>query len=191
MDDETRLRQFCAEVQRLVSRRAIREGTIAASWKVNIDTAAGTTIESNLGDEEDARSLIIDVRRLVLNDPTSFGRVTNTIERAVTDEELRDANRVNRAQWRKASEVGTAGLVMNGVTYTPRTMFDLYAYGGVFHAGDADKVALWDSLDEMTRTLVLAEVNSYVFRCSTIAHTTRNLIEEGFKRGAFTFDDTP
>jgi hypothetical protein len=49
-----------------VNRRAIQEGTIAAGFKIRGERGKETEFTANLGDVEDVRSLMLDVRKFFL-----------------------------------------------------------------------------------------------------------------------------
>jgi len=147
---EERLRTFCRVVQDAVSRRAIQQGTIASGFQLKADRGQPVQVTTNLGDEEDLRSLMLDVRKFFLNQEAAhFLTVTNLVERRLTDQELKDFNRTNRDSWRSAMN-GGIGYQMNGVAYDAEKMFNLMVNGGLFH---------YD-----------------VWRCVQIGHAERNLI---------------
>ncbi len=160
-----------------MSRRAIQDGTIAAGF--NIHGAIGQSVQftPDLGDIEDARSLMLDVRKFFLkNEAAHFTSIANILEQRLTDDELRDANRTNRESWKRAKRGGLA-FEVHGTRYDASKMFNLMVNGGLFHF-DAALAATWDALDPMSRGLMQAEVHRLVVNSVRITHAERNLIRK-------------
>lgn len=143
----------------------------------------GPPVETHLGDEEDVRSLMTDLRKFLAPDEdVNFNRIANIVELAVTDDEMRDANRHNREGWKI---VRTEGLVRSEPhNRTPEAWFDLIINGEVFH-DDAAKRAEFESLPEDLQAIGRATVNAMMLRMIQVLWPERNLIAAAFERGAF------
>ena len=104
-------------------------------------------VEADHGDDEDFRSLLVHVRKFVMNDePACFYRVANELQTRLTDVALRNLSTANRNAWKKSWGPGDALRDGNWAFITRERMFNVYAYGGVFHDDPARK-AEWTSLD--------------------------------------------
>jgi hypothetical protein len=183
--DAERLRLFCELVTKARNRRAITGPTLEAGFTLHFGRYEGPAVETQLGDEDDARSLMADLRKfLAPGEDVYFDRIANIVERAVTDEEMRDASRRNRENWKI---VRTEGLVRSEPhNRTPETWFDLIVNGEVFH-DDAAKRAEFESLSEDLQAIGRATVNAMLFRMLQVLWPERNLITAGLERGAFRF----
>lgn len=180
---EHRLITFCRVAEDAVSRRAIQQGTIGAAWSLRGQVDEPVELTTDLGDIEDVRSLLLDVRKFFLNDEAAhFPSVANILEKRLTDNDLRDANRTNRRSWKNTME---GGLVYNhnGTCYTAERMFDLMVNGGMFHFDDV-LAATWDGLDPMSRGMMQAQVHGLVLNCVAIAHAQRNVIRQALNHGS-------
>lgn len=165
-----------------MSRRAIQQGTIGASFSIKGQRDQPVQFESDLGDIEDVRSLMLDVRKFFLQQEAAhFPSIANILEQRLTDDELRDANRTNRDSWKRASRGGLA-FEVHGTKYDAAKMFDLMINGGLFHFDD-QLAATWDGLDPMSQGLMQSEVHGLVINCVRIAHAERNLIEQALAQG--------
>lgn len=140
---EEQLRLFCQRVESALARRAVRNGTIAAEFSLRYTSDEGLRLETNLGDDEDVRSLLLEVRKFFADrEDVHFPHIANLVERFVDDDELRDANRVNRQGWKQALGRGSGiALHANGVNYNPERCFDIVINGQLFH-DDAAKPKL-------------------------------------------------
>ncbi|MCA1603031.1 MAG: hypothetical protein LC776_15820, partial [Acidobacteria bacterium] len=120
--DAERLDLFCTRAERAFTRRAVTAGTIRSEFHVRLLEGDEMAVTTDSGDEEDVRSLLLEVRKFLSNDDTSFGRVANILERLLTDEGLKQANRRNRVAWKNALDNGL-GYVDGGTHYTPKRLF--------------------------------------------------------------------
>jgi hypothetical protein len=181
--DEERLRLFCDRVAEAVARRAITDRTVSARFTIGWSEEDGLRAVLFLGDDEDARSLLVAVRPFFSNgDDVHFNRIANIVERLVTDPELHEANRVNRESW-KAALAGDLQLSADGAHYNHGGCFDLLVNGVLFHH-DRDKIAEFERLDPLSQNLVRRNVNGLVLRALRILHVERNLINAAFERRA-------
>lgn len=183
--DAERLRLFCELVEKARGRRAITRPTIEAGFTLHFGRFEGPAVETQLGDEEDVRSLMTDLRKfLAPGEDVYFYRIANIVELAVTDQEMRGANRHNREGWKI---VRTEGLVRSEPhNRTPEAWFDLIVNGEVFH-DDAVKRAEFGSLPEDLQAIGRATVNAMLFRMLQVLWPERNLITTAFERGALRF----
>ena len=158
--DAERLRLFCELVVKARGRRAIKARTIEAGVTFHFGRFEGPPVETHLGDEDDVRSLMTDLRKfLAADEDVNFNRIANIVERAVTDDEMRDANRHNREGWKV---VRTEGLVRSEPHgRTPEAWFDLIVNGEVFH-DDAAKRTEFESLPEDLQAIGRATVNAMI-----------------------------
>ena len=141
-------------------------------------------METNLGDDEDVRSLLLEVRKFFSDkEDVHFPRIANLVELAVKDkdEELHDANRANRQSWKQA--LGSSGITLhaNGINYVPERCFDIVINGQMFH-DDAAKAAEFEHLPPELQAWVLTNVNAVVLAVLRILHAERNLIMAAFDR---------
>jgi len=176
---------LCELVAKARGRRAITGPTIEAGFTLHFGRFEGPAVETQLGDEDDVRSLMADLRKfLAPGEDVYFHRIANIVERAVTDEEMREANRHNREGWKI---VRTEGLVRSEPhNRTPETWFDLIVNGEVFHDDEA-KRAEFESLPEDLQAIGRATVNAMLFRMLQVLWPERNLVTAAFERGAFRF----
>lgn len=183
--DAERLRLFCELVTKARNRRAITGPTLEAGFTLHFGRFEGPAVETSLGDEDDVRSLMADLRKfLAPGEDVYFYRVANIVERSVTDEEMRGANRHNREGWKI---VRTEGLVRSEPhNRTPEAWFDLIVNGEVFH-DDAAKRAEFERLPEDLQATGRATVNAMLFRMLQVLWPERNLVTAAFERGAFRF----
>src|SRR5260370_1788978 len=99
--DAERLRLFCELVAKARNRRAITGPTLEAGFTMHFGRFEGPVVETQLGDEEDVRSLMTDLRKfLAPKSDANFNRIADIVERAVNDEDMREANRHNRECWK-------------------------------------------------------------------------------------------
>ena len=173
--DEERLRHFVHVVERCVDRRAVQQGTIRASVKIRAGEGQGIEVESDHGDAEDVRSLLVEFRKLLAdNDDASFYGICNVLYRRVVDEEMRECVRSNREAWQTIFR-GQVSLVKGDRKIAGRALIDVWLNGVVFHSDPAD-AAFYGSLDPISLALFQQEVNSMVMEGLRVAHVQRNLI---------------
>lgn len=124
---------------------------------------------------------MLDLRKfLAPGEDVYFYRIANIVELAVTDDEMREANRHNRESWKI---VRTEGLVRSEPhNRTPEVWFDLIVNGEVFH-DDAAKRAAFESLPDDLQTIGRTTVNAMLFRMLQVLWPERNLITAAFERG--------
>jgi hypothetical protein len=183
--DAERLRLFCELVEKARNRRAITVPTLEAGFTLHFGRFEGPAVETRLGDEEDVRSLMTDLRKfLAPGEDVYFYRIANIVERAVTDDEMREANRHNRDGWKI---VRTEGLVRSEPHgRTPEDWFDLLVNGEVFH-DDVAKRAEFESLPEDLQAIGRTTVNAMLFRMLQVLWPEKNLIAAGLERESFIF----
>jgi hypothetical protein len=159
--------------------------TIEAGFTIHGSEQEGRIhVATSLGDEEDVRSLLVEVRKFLSEkEDVFFPRIAGIVERSVTDPELVKANRDNRAVWKRALNVGSMGLVVDEKSYPPYRCFDLVVNGGLFH-DDAGKAAEFAGLAPMFQQFALYSVNNLLIRVLRIVHAERELIKEAYARGA-------
>lgn len=147
--------------------------------------------EVTLGDDEDLRSALLDVRKfLAEKEDVFFPRVANAVERLVTNAELREANAANRATWRRLLEGGgMLTIVIDNRAYTPERLFDLVINGGLFH-DDKAKSEEFATFTPLMRDLALHNVNRLVIELARVLHAERNLVGAAFERGAIRAPDS-
>lgn len=141
------------------------------------------TVTANHGDEEDFRSLMLDVRKFVLQEEAAnFKAVANLLYMRLTDDDLRDAAVKNHAAWDRAMQGSGVLHDENRQPIRADRMFEVIAYGGMFH-DDEDRIADWEGLDELYREMYRAEVTTLVTRCVRIARDQRRLIRGALDDG--------
>jgi len=182
--DEQRLRLFCDRVDYAISLRAVRDGTITSGFQLSFSSEDGVRLEADLGDNDDTRSLVVEIRKFLMDrEDVHFFGIANIVERTVKDAELHDANRKNRESWMRELRGADIGIHADGVHYAPERCFDLVVNGDMFH-DDAAKAAEFARLDPMLQLLARRNMHRLVIRALTIHQLERNLINEAFERGA-------
>lgn len=183
--DEQRLRLFCQQVEQTLSRRAVRDRTIEAKFSLSAHEGGDLVSTVSLGDDEDVRSLLMDVRKfLAPREDVFFPGITNIVHRLTADhDDLREANTHNRAAWNRDQQGDGVALVINDSRLTPAECFDLVINGVLFHL-DEEKARQFESLPQMMREFALVAVNSLVINVLRTLHAQRNLVEELLRRSA-------
>lgn len=185
VDPEKRLRLFVEKFDAAVSRRAIREGTIQAGWTLQASDES-SELTTDLGDDDDVRSLMIDFRSFVSpKEPAFANRVFNELERRLSDDTLKEHARSNRVHWDRA-KAGGGQVVNNGVIYTAERAFDLRINGEIFHSDEA-KRAEWDALGPWIQAMLRTMVNGFIIDGLYALHPTRNLVNQALKEGLLSF----
>jgi hypothetical protein len=180
---EERLAAFCRVTDAARERRAIKDGTLAASVTYSVEQGGPETVTADHGDDEDFRSLMLDVRKFVLNDEAaSFNAVANVLHTKLTDDDLRDAAAHNRAAWNEAMRGNGVLHGDDGAPIRADRMFQVVTYGGMFH-DDLELIAEWDGLDPLFQAMYRAEVTTLVTRCVEVAAAQCNLIQKALNEG--------
>lgn len=183
--DKQRLRLFCESVDKAINRRAVRDGTIAAAFHIEGGEDAHVTWSVSLGDDEDVRSLLVDVRRfLAPKEDVYFPGIANIVAMSVSDPELVNASAVNRESWADVLGRGPLNLYADGLQYTPARCFDIVVNGEMFH-DDVAKQEEFRALQPMFRDFVLQTVNSVTIELLKVLQAERNVVVAAFERGAF------
>lgn len=168
----------------------MQEGTLRSSWTIGGSVGEPATYSADIGDEEDLRSLLLDVRKLVMtNDDAHFPGISNLLELRLTDDELRDANRFNRESWKVQMGGGSIRMVVDGVVLTNLRAFDLYVNGSVFH-NDESIEAAWMRLGPL-QAAALAHVTAMVTECVAIAWAERNVVLAALSNGLVNLSEGP
>lgn len=173
---DERLRLFCSSVSYALSRRAVTNKTIDAGFKLHLDSNKKLAIETRLGDEEDVRSLLLEVRKYFASgSDIKFTKINDLTEAKLSADDLRDHNHALRAEWKRICTRDVL-VSINGINYTPEDSFVLFANGIIFH-DDKEKAAQVEGLDAIARGLLLTNVNRLVIQALQLANTQRLLIE--------------
>jgi hypothetical protein len=181
---EERLRHFVAVVEHCIGRRAIQEGTLKATFK--LETAQGKSMEltTDFGDEEDVRSLLLDFRKLIApKDDAHFTSICNIIEmldNPCVDDDLLEYNRTNRASWKQAL-AGQLRFVYNGRTLGGEDFLGTLINGLWFHSDRAEET-FYRSLDPVSQALLRQEAYAAIYHCLRVANAQRNVINDLFAR---------
>ena len=145
------------------------------------------TFTTDQGDEDDLRSLMIDMRMFLSpNEDVSFTRISNQLERQLNDDELRDANRANRSSWKRALR-GDIGMVVNEKRYTAEDFFDLVGNSDHFHLNDQKESEL-TRMGPILQGFRWAATVGMVNDCLLVLHAERNLIQRALDSSALRFD---
>jgi hypothetical protein len=178
-----RLDAFCKVADAAAGRRAIKNGTLAADVTYSVTQGGPETVTANHGDEEDFRSLMLDMRKLVLQEEAAnFNAIANLLYTRLTLDELRNAAVANRAAWNSAMQGRGALHDDHHQPIRSDRMFEVIAYGGMFH-DNPDRIADWEGLDELYKEMYRAEVTVLVTRCVQIASAQRHLIQQALTEG--------
>jgi len=169
------MRLFTNCVQRLVERRGIRDGTITSRFNLQA-SAVRTSFAFDVGDQDDLFSTMTAFRLFTApSEDTHFPRVCNVLERMLSDTELREANRENRAAWLRA-ERGDVLLQVPGHNLNERAAYDLWTNAEVFHA-DRDKEALYRGLPAEMQGFIRTRASSFVITGTRILCAQRNVAD--------------
>jgi len=180
--DAQKLELFVERVERAVGRRALREKTIRAHFSVDAN-AEQTAFTADSGDEEDLRSLLLDVRSfLAPQEDVHAYRIFNILELQLTDDELKQAARENREDWKKVM-AGRAQAVVNGRAYSAEDAFNLIINGDLFHM-DVNKAEEYTGLPQPIRLMLQTQMVQLVIYGLGVLWATRNIIIAARNRGA-------
>ena len=148
---------------------------------MSFDQENGLTWTSDLGDNEDLRSLLLDFRKFVSDDEDTFYyKIANIVEVSIPDVDLKAANRTNREGWKQVL-TGDIQLHVNGVNYDRERCFKLLVNGKWFHSS-AELEAEYDGLPAEFQSFILANVNALAIKSINVLVAERNLIREAFRR---------
>ena len=102
-------------------------------------------VTADHGDDEDFRSLLVDVRKFVMPDePAFFYRIANELQTRLTDVALRNLSTADRSTCgRSPGGRGMPFELGTGRSSHGKGCLNIYAYGGVFH-GDPAREAEWN-----------------------------------------------
>jgi hypothetical protein len=171
---ENRLRLFVENVQDVMSRRAVIDGTVQSSFTIEAGANKPFTIRSAQSDTDDLMALMASFRKFTMHkEPVHFFRVCNVLEQALTDDDMRERNRVNREYWK--TELERHMLVINGWSPTAEDLFNLKINGSMFH-DDLDKAAKWDGIPAVMKGMAEQAVTGMVVGCINLLPYQRNLI---------------
>lgn len=166
------------------SRRAIRDGTLAAEVTYSVAIGEPEKVTADLGDEEDLRSLMLDVRKFFLQEEAAnFNAVANLLYQRLQDSGLKDASVKNREAWNKVLKGDGVLVDEHQQPVRSEQMFHVMVYGGMFH-DDATLLEQWNGLDEGFKAMYRAEVNVMVARCVDVAAHQARVIESALATGA-------
>lgn len=172
---QERLDAFCANADSASSRRAIADGTLASMMMIVVAEGEKPEVEIDSGDEEDFRSLLMDVRKFTMQDATNFAALANQLVNRLNDPSLREAAKQNQKAWKDVQKGRGMLTSSDGQNVRADHMFEVVAYGGMFHH-DPTKVAEWNALDDIDRGVYRTQVAEYLARCVDIARSQRNII---------------
>ena len=178
-----RLEAFCRVADAAVSRRAITENTLVADVTYSVTQGGAESVTADHGDEEDFRSLMLDMRKFVLQEEAAnFNAVANLLYMRLTDDALRDAAVKNRAAWDNAMQGDGVLHDENRQPIRADRMLEVVTYGGMFH-DNPDRIADWDALDDLFKEMYRAGVSTLVTRCVDVVRAQRNLIQKALDEG--------
>ncbi len=155
--DLERLQLFLDVVNDALGRRAVRNG-LRTSWDWEWDEAAGDVrFLCDRGDEEDLRSLMLDLRKFVSNKEDVFlNKIFNLLWLMTADQDrLRTEVQHLRQSW-KSAQNDTECVVMpdRGLwSLSPLECWDLWVNGGLFH-NDQDLQSRYAALSAPYRVRV-------------------------------------
>ena len=179
--DLEKLRLFSQQVDRLVGRRALRDGTISSRWQMKHTAGVSTEFSFDRGDEEDLLAAMTAFRFFTaVKEDTYFPAVCNLLERVLTNLELREANRHNRAAWSRA-EKGEMLLQVPGRNLTYRGCYDLWVNGEIFHA-DESLEALYRGLPEYVAQTVKTNAAAFLIDGARVVFVQRNVVNEHLRQ---------
>jgi hypothetical protein len=193
--DVERLRHFVNVVDRCVERRAIRGGTLRASFGFSSGVDQPTDVRADLGDPEDVRSFAAEFRKLALqNDDAHFLSICNLVERQKVPHDMREANRSNRTSWQSMmAGAGSVNMVVNGRSAQGEELLNLWLNGEVFHSDpEAERYIEAVSRGPMapiTRPMFEQAVNSMLITGIQIAWAQRNVVEHILTEGSGVADN--
>src|SRR4051812_15473585 len=130
------LRLFLDVVDEVLSRRAVRNG-LKASWEWEWDeTNNDIRFFCNRSDEDDLRSLAIDLRKFTSKgEDVCLSHIFNALWQESASTRIQEQSAALRKEW-KTAQVDTQyphGRDKKRAQYTPIDSWDLWVDGGVFH----------------------------------------------------------
>jgi hypothetical protein len=181
--DIQKLHLFAERVDRAVNRRAVREQTIRAYFAMDANSEQ-TRFTADSGDEEDLRSLLLDFRSFISpQEDVHAYRIFKILETRLTEDELRDHARQNRADWKKVM-VGRVHAVVNGRAYTGEDAFNLIINGDLFHMDEA-KAEEYAALPLPIRQMLQTQMVELVISGLAVLWATHNIVLAASSHDAF------
>jgi len=179
--NDDRLLLFVDVLTAALSRRAVRNG-LRASWEVEWDDEAGDVrFFSNRGDEEDLRSLMLDIRKFVAEkEDVQLSKVLNILWlKSSGNERLRGQVEQVRRDWTQAQKDTTYphGEDESPQELTPIRSWKMWVNGGLFH-DDEDLRYEYAALSEPDRARVDMLAVRLVMSLLGLTVRTRSIIWE-------------
>jgi hypothetical protein len=133
---------FCHQADRLKSQSLVQSGW-DNSYSLNFTKGQGVTMSLTQPNEEQLRSLLLELRRFISpKDPAFINRIYNLCDAHITSDELKGLLRHAREQWKVAQRNSGMRLVMNERQITPAHLADLWINGHYFHGSIDDPKTL-------------------------------------------------
>lgn len=181
------LRRFDYQVQQLCDRRLLQPGNLRP--ELHLGRLPGGQFEPSFHnpDEEDLRSLVMDLRHFLMeNSPVFMNRVFSIAHQHVTEEPLVEALKRERKQWNRVLREGEGRFLQEGgPTFTTTEILQAWLYGRYFHLDD-DHAQSVRKLDEapMTRWMLITAVTSAVNGVIRTGMLVRIALREGYVSAA-------
>jgi hypothetical protein len=143
METEERIKKFIALVDRIKSSRFVRE-TENIGLNLNFEVGKGGSQTIKGIDEEDMRSMLIDLRKLTLEKDEVY--LPDILDLLATETSVKETQE-NIYKWKQAYEAFLAGpptlpLRVNGKTDSVYEVLEKWFYGYYFHEHDKHQVFL-------------------------------------------------
>lgn len=163
--DDARLRLLARVAERILSEPALSEDV---SYTINFDST-GITHEVKEPGRQNARSLLMEVRKLDQPREDLFlPEIIDIIAARVTDPLWAQGVADARTHYTQMQTQGAIQLADNDGPISPRTAFELWAYGEHIHDDEA-KASRMERMDEHFRPLVRHHALEYVDMLARIA----------------------
>ncbi|GEM_PF-3661947 len=128
------IRLFLKRANELRERRVIKDKFPGFSLSFKHENEE-LKFEENFPDEEDFRSLLLDLRTFVLNDePNSFYHICNILYKKSNDEQFKEGVSLVRSKFRQALDQSSMIFKCNGVELNPEDILNYWLNGHYFHS---------------------------------------------------------
>ena len=138
-------------------------------------------VTAQLPDEEDMRSLALDVRKLILdNEPANFRRV-NRIIGGIDDTEVRTGNGVILENW-KTNLAGSIAFTVNQTPLQGEALLQAWLNGVAFHDTDLEARPFFEAVaSSPIGPMIRADIDGMILGALAVAVQQANLINHVLK----------
>ncbi len=190
MTEEERFDLFVQRADQLAGRRLLRGGTLSARLNLRFDRNGPFVMEMNEWDEEDFRSLLVDLRPFLMQkEPILVGKIFNMCERRLTSNEIRTHLRTAREDWRQAQKGAGVTIEIDGRELNPERVVDLMLNAKFFHPGSSEERAELAKLGPVGKLLSDYVFQNFVVDAIGIVLYLAHTIKVARGQGLFSFGE--